>query len=89
MRASGDLMIKSMVPAVIASGGAIFNLSESIQFVFDLHFSRSLGNISGYKTDPDFRLTSKADQMNSIMAGSSEAFIEGFGANLGLRFFLK
>lgn len=89
MRASGDLMIKSMIPAVISSAGVIFNLTELLQFVFDIHFSRSLGNISGYKPDPDYRLTSNADQMNSIMAGSSDAFIEGLRVNLGLRFYIK
>ena len=87
--ASGTLQIKSFNTALVASGGAFFSVNKVIQLVLGAYFSKSLANISAYKPDSSFRLTSAANELNSFMAGSSSAGIQAFGLSFGVRFFLK
>jgi hypothetical protein len=87
--ASGTLQIKSFNTALVASGGAFFSVNKVIQLVLGAYFNKSLANISAYKPDSNFRLTSAANELNSIMAGSSSAGIQAFGLSFGVRFFLK
>jgi hypothetical protein len=86
---SGDLKVKSFSQSLVASGGATYKVNESIQFTMGLSFNRSLGNISGYGTNSNYKLTSKPNEMNSIMGGTSGAGIQGFGLSLGLRYYIK
>ena len=86
---SGSLQIKSLNTAFLASGGAYYFLTKTIQLVIGVHFNKSLTNISAYKPDLDFRLTSTANKLNSFMAGSSSAGIQALGWSLGFRYYLR
>jgi hypothetical protein len=86
---SGSLQIKSLNTGLLASGGVYFFLNETIQLVLGIQFNKSLANISAYKPDSNFRLTSKANELNSFMAGSSNAGVQAFGVSLGFKYYLR
>lgn len=86
---SGNIEVKSFSQTLVASGGVTFKLNELIELALGLYFNKSLGNISTYKPDSNFRLTSKANELNSFMAGSSKAGVQAFGLSLGLKYYLR
>ncbi|MCU0472386.1 MAG: hypothetical protein MUC93_03320 [Bacteroidales bacterium] len=88
-KASGDLEIISFSQTLVASGGVSYSLNDAIQLILGLQFNRSLGSISDYSTDSDYSLTSKANELNSIMGGTSGAGVQGFGVSLGLRYYIR
>jgi hypothetical protein len=85
---SGTLELKSLSQTIVASGGAFFRVNESIHLSLGVNFCKSLGNISAYSTD-SYRLTSKPDEMNSIMGGAENAGVMGLGVSLGVRYYLR
>jgi hypothetical protein len=85
---SGDLELKSMCIGVTASGGAFYAINQVIQVGLGVYFT-TIPNISAYEPSSDFKLTSQANELNSLMAGSSKAGVQSFGVNLGLRYFFK
>ncbi len=85
---SGTLELKSLSQTIVASGGAFFRVNESIHLSLGVNFCKSLGNISAYTTD-SYRLTSKPDELNSIMGGAENAGVMGLGLSLGLRYYLR
>ncbi len=86
---SGTLEIKTMSLMLTGSGGATIYVNDLIQFSIGVSFNKSLGSISGYKTGSDYKLSSEANKMNSIMGGTSSAGAEAFGAIVGFRYYLK
>ncbi len=86
---SGNLQIKNLNATFCASGGAYFNLNEKFQVVVGVSYNKSITSISAYTTDPDFRLTSKANELNSFMAGSKEVRLQSLGINIGLKYYFK
>ena len=86
---SGNLEIKSFNLSLVASGGATFIVNESIQLTLGMYFNRSLGNISTYVTNSNYRLTSKPNELNSIMGGTSGAGFQGLGLSLSLRYYIR
>jgi hypothetical protein len=86
---SGSLEVKSFSQSLVASGGATFMVNESIQLTLGMYFNKSLGNISGYGTNSNYKLSSKPNEMNSIMGGTSGAGFQGFGVSLGLRYYIR
>jgi hypothetical protein len=87
--ASGDLEIKSFSQTLVASCGATYSLNDAFQLIMGVNINKSLGNISAYKAGSDYKLTSKAKELNSIMGGTSGAGFFGFGVNLGFRFYIR
>ncbi len=88
-KVSEELDIKSFNAALSASGGIYFYLGTSFQIALGAHFSKSLSGISNYTSDNDFYLTTKANELNSIMEGTSKTGIQAMGISLGLRYFIK
>jgi len=86
---SDQLEIKSFNAALAASGGLFYYLNKSIQLSLGVHFTRALSNISNYPDNSNFRLTTQADELKSIMEGSSKTGIQAVGLSLGLKYFLK
>ncbi|MCX6327498.1 MAG: outer membrane beta-barrel protein [Bacteroidia bacterium] len=86
---SGNLQINSFNTVYIVSGGASYSINKSIQLNLGVYISKSLANISAYTKDSNFRLTSKASELNSIMAGSSNAGVQAFGLSLGIKYYLR
>jgi hypothetical protein len=86
---SGTLEIKSISLGLTASGGTSFYLNDLFQLSLGVYFNKSLGSISGYKSDSNFKLTTKANELKSIMEGSSAADVQAFGVSIGFRYYLK
>jgi hypothetical protein len=86
---SGDLQIKSFNMSLIASGGAYYFLNDKLQLTFGFQYNKSLSNISAYETNPDFRLSSKANELNSVMAGSPDTGYQAFGLSIGIKYYLR
>ncbi|HUX56823.1 MAG TPA: hypothetical protein VMV77_07610 [Bacteroidales bacterium] len=86
---SGTLLIKSMNLSMIASGSAYYKINENIQLLLGLCFHKSMSNISSYEPAEDFKLTSKKDELNSFMKGSSSAGIQAVGMSVGFKYYLK
>jgi hypothetical protein len=86
---SGTLEVKSVSQSVIVSGGVTYALNESLQLSLGVLFNKSIGNISDSNSVSDYRLTSKPEEMNSIMAGSSNAGVQAVGLSLGVRYYLR
>jgi hypothetical protein len=86
---SGTLELKSLTTALIVSGGISYSIKSQINLLFGVCFSKSLGNISAYTADPGYKLSSKANELNSFMAGSSGAGYQSIGISLGFIYYLK
>lgn len=86
---SDELEIKSFNAALTASGGFYFYLGTSLQVSLGAHFSRVLSDISNYSDNSNFRLTSQAGELNSMMEGSTNAGVQALGISLGFRYFIK
>lgn len=86
---TGTLQVKSFTMALIASGNIFISLGESIQVLLGVHYNKSLSNISMYVPPADFLISSKADELNTFLAGSTGAGVQAMGLSIGLRFYLK
>lgn len=86
---TGSLLIKSLNTAILASGSAFYNLNSNLQLLIGIHFNKSLTNISAYTPDPDFRISSTPNELNSFMAGSTSAGFQAVGLSVGLKYFIK
>ncbi|MCX6301695.1 MAG: hypothetical protein NTW82_05895 [Bacteroidia bacterium] len=87
--ATGDLELKPFSLSVNASGSVFVSLSKKMQVLIGGHYNRALSNILSSGPDPNFMISSKADEMNSLLEGSSGASVQAIGLSLGLRYFLK
>jgi hypothetical protein len=85
----GVLEVKSLSQTLVASGGAFFRLNESIQLSLGVNFNKSLGNISVYEANSSYRITSKPNELFSIMGGTSGAGVTGLGVSLSVRYYIR
>ena len=85
----GSLEIKSLHINALISAGFDFLIQKNIQFGIAAFYSKSLSNISDYASPDKFQLSSDANQINSLMGGSSKASVQSIGVNIRLRYFLK
>lgn len=86
---SGTLLVKSMNISLVAAGSAYYSLNDNIKLQLGLYFHKSMSNISSYEPVADFKLTSKKDELNSFMGGSSSTGIQAVGLSVGLKYYLK
>ncbi len=86
---SGELMIKSLNYELFASAGAELSLQRNLRLTFGVDYRKILSAISDYPSSSSFKLTTKPDQMNSLMAGCEDVSASAFGISVGLRYFLK
>ncbi len=83
------LETKSININALVSAGFDFSIQNNIQIGVGVSYSKSLSNISDYTSPDKFQLSSDANQINSLMGGSSTATVQSFGVNVRLRYFLK
>lgn len=88
-KSSGKLKINSVNTTFIASGGVYISLGRKLRLLLGAHLSKSLSNVSAYKPNPGFRITSEANELNSIMEGSSKASLQAVGVNLGINYYFR
>ena len=86
---NGTLEIKSININALISAGFDFSIQKNIQIGVGVSYSKSLSSISDYASPDKFQLSSDANQINSLMGGSSKATVQSLGVNVRLRYFLK
>ena len=86
---NGTLEIKSININALISAGFDFSVQKNIQIGVGVCYSKSLSNISDFASPDKFQLSSEANQINSLMGGSSKATVQSLGVNVRLRYFLK
>lgn len=86
---NGTLEIKSININALISAGFDFSIQKNIQIGVGVCYSKSLSNISDFASPDKFQLSSEANQINSLMGGSSKATVQSLGVNVRLRYFLK
>lgn len=85
----GSLTIKSLNINALVSAGFDFSIQKNIQIGVGVSYSKSLSNISDYASPDKFQLSLDANQINSLMGGSTKASVQSLGVNFRLRYFLK
>ncbi len=87
--AGGELMINSFNYELFTAAGVQVTLNKKLNLIIGGEYHKVLSDISGYTPSSTFRLTTRPDQMNSIMAGSDDVSANAFGIRVGLQYFLK
>jgi hypothetical protein len=85
----GELMINSFNYEFITSAGVQLSLNKKLKLIAGVEYHKVLSDISAYSTESSFRLTTKPDHMNSLMAGSDDVSADAFGVRIGVRYFIK
>ncbi len=85
----GELMIKSFNYELFTVAGMQVTLNKKLKLIIAGEYHKLLSDISGYSPSSTFRLTTKPNQMNSLMAGSDDVSAKAFGVRIGIRYFLK
>lgn len=86
---SGELMIKSFNYELFAGAGAELKLQRNLSLTFGVEYHKILSAISDYPASTSYKLSSRPDQMNSVMAGCDDVSASAFGISVGLRYFIK
>jgi len=85
----GQLKLKSIITELNTSAGAQFNIQNKIQISLGILYCKSLSDISGYTLSTKYNISSKPNQMKSLMEGSTKASVSSFGLRIGFRYFLR
>ena len=86
---NGSLEIKSLHMNAFVSAGFDFLIQRNIQLGIAAFYSKLLSNISDYPSPDKFQLSTDANQINSLMGGSSKTSAQSIGLNIRIRYFLK
>jgi len=85
----GKLEIKPLNFNVIGSAGFDYFIQKNIQIGVTATYTKSISNSSAYASPDKFQLSSDANQVNSLMGGSSKVSAQSMGVNIILRYYLK
>jgi hypothetical protein len=87
--AEGDLELKPMIINFTVNAGIDYYLQKKIQLAIAASYIKSSSNISNYSSPDKFQLSTEANKINSLMAGSTKATIQSVGIKVSLRYYLK
>jgi hypothetical protein len=85
----GKLELKSLMLYSTVSAGVEYFIQDNLQIAVGVLYNKSLSNISQYTSPDKFQLSSKANQITSLMAGSDKATASSMGLKIALRYYLK
>jgi len=85
----GELIISPLNFELCAGAGAELSLQKKLKLTLGVEYRKVLTGISDYEVPASFRLTTKPDQMNSVMAGCDDVSAKAFGVSVGLRYYVK
>jgi hypothetical protein len=86
---NGSLELKSLGFNFIVAAGIDFFIMDKIQLAAAICYEKSLSNLSAYASSDKFQLSTDADQINSLMGGSSKTTIQSIGLRISFRYYLK
>jgi hypothetical protein len=81
--------IKSFWVDVSASAGIDFYITKEVLSSVSVFYTRSLSGIQAYASPEKFQLSTDANQINSMMGGSSNVYIQSAGLQITLHYFLS
>jgi len=84
----GSLLIKSFNTELTASAGLNFKIQEKVQLGIGMAYEKLLSDISNYTDVKNYRLSSKPNQMRSLMEGGSGATASSIGLRISVRILL-
>jgi hypothetical protein len=85
----GELELKPLIINAIAAAGFDFFIQEKIQIAIAGCYNKSLSSISNYSSPENFKLSSDAGKINSLMGGSSKTSFQAIGIKISFRYYLK
>jgi hypothetical protein len=85
----GNLKLKPIIYCAIASVGFDYIIDNKFQFSIGACFNKFLKSISENTQPDNFQLTTGANQLNSLMEGSSKVILQSLEINIGLRLFIS
>ncbi|MCX6321050.1 MAG: outer membrane beta-barrel protein [Bacteroidia bacterium] len=85
----GELELKPLGFNATASAGFDFFIQKKIQIAVAACYDKSLSSISNYSSPDKFQLSSDANQINSLMGGSSKTTAQSIGLKIIFRYYLK
>ena len=77
--------IESFAVFAVARAGVDFNINEKIQLSFGGTYNKSISTVSDSPAGIQYQLSPAADQINSLMGGSSKVTVQSFGLSLMFR----
>ncbi len=83
--AEGKQGVKSFAFFAVASAGVNYNINEKFQLSFAGTYNKSLSKVSDNPVNSQYQISPAADQINSLMGGSSKVTVLSFGLSLMLR----
>jgi hypothetical protein len=78
-----------MIINFTVNAGIDYYLQKKIQLAIAASYIKSSSNISNYSSPDKFQLSTEANKINSLMAGSTKATIQSVGIKVSLRYYLK
>jgi hypothetical protein len=85
----GDLVLKSLYPDLIFSGGVYYLLKDKLHLSLGFYYDRILSDLSGYSETDEFVLSTKPDEINSLMGSGNKVTAKSIGIGFGVRYFIK
>ncbi len=82
---AGQLGVKSWTVFAVASAGLDFFVAENLQISLAASYCRSISDVSAQKANDQYQLSPAADQLHSLMEGSSKVSVESKGLSIILR----
>ena len=85
---NGELNLKSLNQEFFGSAGFQVTIHNSVAISIGAFYNKMLSDISDKSSTGAFRLSSKPNQMRSLMDGSSKVTVGSMGLKISLRFYL-
>lgn len=85
----GELIISPLNFEFCAGAGAELSLQKKLKLTLGVEYRKIITGISDYEVPASFRLSTKPDQMNSVMAGCNDVSAKAFGVSVGLRYYME
>lgn len=85
---SGEIPVKSFNMSMVVSGGVSMNVGQKMQLILSASLTKSISDISAQQPNPQYRITTAANEYHSIMECSQKPGVKSLGFGFGLRYFL-
>ena len=86
---SGELMVKTLNPELVASGGFYFHNQKHFQISAGFFYKSMFSDISDYTPVESFQLSTHENQLRSLMEGSEKTTASSMGIIISLRYYIK
>jgi hypothetical protein len=85
----GDIELKPFIVEGLANAGIRYTIKDILRISAGVSFSRSLQDISNYRSPGEFQLSSDANSINSMTGGLKSSVTESLGVSISIVYLLK